>query len=385
MFNTGFSKRWSTLRKLLWLRIMQGAAVVLQTVTGEAPLTLANAIARAIHSLTQTGLCTQASTPTPSAPVPIKCNNGEIKFGKPITIGDRIYAYIGTSYSWLADAGSYSVALPVEVGHKYAIRMTETDSDTVGTILRYGFTDSATPDSQQLSQCVRTSPQNTQYAELTADGKYLVIQMTAAKFASVISNGYIVVNEQRVWVDGTPEVLTVTDSDSNTQTASAQNLFSVDTHADTQELVSGLVTRNVGVKALDGTEGWTISSGVFVLAIDGMKKPSSNTAGLSTHYIGTANTNSNMPDKSVKITYSGSNGVVAIKDTDYSTKDAFSAYLAAQYAAGTPVIVVYPLKTPTTEQVAAQPLTTAAGTNTVSVTAEVSTIALSCEYYKSAA
>ena len=52
------------------------------TVTGSAPISLPNAIAAAIHALTQYGLCTQASTPTPSVPVPIKCNNGEIKAGK---------------------------------------------------------------------------------------------------------------------------------------------------------------------------------------------------------------------------------------------------------------------------------------------------------------
>ena len=37
-----------------------------------------------------------------------------------------------------------------------------------------------------------------------------------------------------------------------------------------------------------------------------------------------------------------------IKATDYSTNDAFKAYLAAQYAAGTPVTVWYVLDTPTT-------------------------------------
>ena len=79
MFNTGFPKRWSTIRKLLFLRIMQGVTAVLQTVTGNAPITLANAIAREIHSLTQYGLCTQADTPTPSSPVNIKCNNGELR------------------------------------------------------------------------------------------------------------------------------------------------------------------------------------------------------------------------------------------------------------------------------------------------------------------
>lgn len=374
---------WSTIKNLIWIYARQAATASIQTVTGNAPLTLSNAVARRIHSLTQTGKCTQDSTPTPSSPVPIKCNNGEIKFCKPLTIGDRVYAYIGTSGGWIVDAGSYSVALPVEVGKKYAIRMTETDSGTVGTILRWGFTDSATPSEQTLSQWVRTTPQDTQYAEITADGKYLVIQMTASKFAGNISNGYIVVNEQCLWVDGNPEVLTVTDADSNAQTASVVNLFGIGSslYRDKHDIISGTVERNSGIKALNGTEGWTVSGGVWIATIDGIKKPSSNLTGISTHYKGTNATNVSMPDNSTKVTYSGGNGVVVIKSSEYSTADDLANFLATQYAAGTPVIIVYPLATPYTERVAAQPLTTAVGTNTVSVTAEVSPIALECEYH----
>ena len=49
-----------------------------QTVTGVSPLALANALAHSIKSLTQYGKCVQASTPTPSSPVDIKCNNGAL-------------------------------------------------------------------------------------------------------------------------------------------------------------------------------------------------------------------------------------------------------------------------------------------------------------------
>ena len=72
-------KNWSTLKKLIWLHILQGASAILKTVTGNAPVSLTNAVAREIHSLTQYGLCTQASTPSPSTPVDIVCNNGDLK------------------------------------------------------------------------------------------------------------------------------------------------------------------------------------------------------------------------------------------------------------------------------------------------------------------
>ena len=79
MFDYGFPRHWSTLRKLLWLKLLQGAAAVVETVTGALPLTLANAISHAIVSLIQYGLCTQAGTPAPGSSVPIKCNNGALK------------------------------------------------------------------------------------------------------------------------------------------------------------------------------------------------------------------------------------------------------------------------------------------------------------------
>ena len=60
------------------LNLQAGGGVEL-TVTGNAPVTLANAIAHAIVSLTQEGKVTQASTPTPSSPVDIVCNNGALK------------------------------------------------------------------------------------------------------------------------------------------------------------------------------------------------------------------------------------------------------------------------------------------------------------------
>lgn len=78
MFESGFPKHWSTLRKLMWLKAIQGAAAVIETVTGNAPISLTNAINHAIVSLTQYGLCAQADTPAPDSPVDIKCNNGKL-------------------------------------------------------------------------------------------------------------------------------------------------------------------------------------------------------------------------------------------------------------------------------------------------------------------
>lgn len=64
-------RQWSTMKKLIWLRFLQGTAAILKTVTGTAPLSLTNALAKAIHSLTQYGKCATVDGE-------IYCNNGKL-------------------------------------------------------------------------------------------------------------------------------------------------------------------------------------------------------------------------------------------------------------------------------------------------------------------
>lgn len=70
--------------RLVWTAIKS----VIQTITGNAPLILTNAVNNSITSLTQYGKCTQNGTPTPSAPVDIMCNNGALKWD---SVNQRVY------------------------------------------------------------------------------------------------------------------------------------------------------------------------------------------------------------------------------------------------------------------------------------------------------
>ena len=161
-------------------------------------------------------------------------------------------------------------------------------------------------------------------------------------------------------------------------TASVVNLLSVDTYKDTQEIISGAVTRKVGVKVLDGTEAFTtVSNGYYLNSLV------LNTPKLKCTHFG----NSGTPRIGTQAKAGGGYFVKFIVDTEeeYPTPSSFKAWLAAQYAAGTPVIFLYVLPEATTESVAGQALSTAAGTNVVSVTAEVSPIALEVEYYAKSA
>ena len=167
------------------------------------------------------------------------------------------------------------------------------------------------------------------------------------------------------------------------QTASAANLFAIADYADDQDVVSGLITRECGVQVFDGTERWTTDTnaggGTILRAkLTGYIKDESGGRRkvLCTHF---SYSNGN-EDGAIFI--GAQTGTLFFESlaTDISDVNAWKAFLAAQYGAGTPVIIVYPLAEETTETASAQPLNTAQGTNTVSVVSEVDPVTLKAEY-----
>ena len=475
MFDYGFPRHWSTLRKLLWLKLLQGAAAVLETVTGNAPLTLANAIARAIKSLTQTGLCTQASTPTPSAPVDIKCNNGALKLvddelpagfkrlasikfdgdfwydtgevltgdddvtmtlANTVTTGQNVFgSYNGTSsgtknfslfiYGGGSSSNSYfrygeqllrprfgsnehTITLGGDGTTGFATDVTATPETftTVATAYIGMLPNSSSPafsgsiignilvgDRLKYIPCEREADGAVGYYE-AVNGNFIAPTGTGTP-----TEGAYDYTHAHLAVVGTPEVLTLSASGATDQTASVVTLLSVGSYADTQEIVSGAVKRNCGVIVLDGTEtywgtGGTVLTNCYTLAVPLGDGSMTNRRVFCTHF----KSSDTLPDSNARQGYAllGNGGTSTTEPltnkyavafgatTAYKTVDSFKEFLAAQYAAGTPVIVVYPLAEETTEQVTAQRLVTNEGTNVVSVAAEVSPVALSCEYYQAA-
>lgn len=149
-----------------------------------------------------------------------------------------------------------------------------------------------------------------------------------------------------------------------TQTVSVASLFSGASTGcpDLQDVISGKVTRNVGIKVFDGTEdGFTAESGAVYYA--GLANANAtNNAMLSTHF--TPLSSGSTPVSGKHMTFDSGRVVFYAS----KTADEFKAWLTEQYAAGTPVILLYQLATPVTEQVPAQTLVTAEGSNTVALT-----------------
>ena len=166
------------------------------------------------------------------------------------------------------------------------------------------------------------------------------------------------------------------------QTATVPNLYAVGDYADDVEIISGGVTRKVGIRILTGEEtGWALSDSGTMHRFRGVKPsdcytPASRAPSVCTHfkYVSTGSAVGGM--------FIGASQYWYFIPTDQTidTVDEWTAWLAAQYAQGTPVIVLYPLKEETTESATPQPLSTADGDNVVSATANVSPIQLEVTY-----
>lgn len=159
----------------------------------------------------------------------------------------------------------------------------------------------------------------------------------------------------------------------NGGTATAEMLLKAGDYQDVQSVLDGVVTRNIGVKVFDGTENyssynWAATSATgFVGSLSDIK-----TAGYQVGYCTHYKIISQQSVSSSCIRLSGySNNIYFLyptNDNPFASVAEFKQWLADQYAAGTPVIVVYPLATPTTESVTGQTLALTNGTNVIDIT-----------------
>lgn len=159
------------------------------------------------------------------------------------------------------------------------------------------------------------------------------------------------------------------------QTASVVDLLGVGDYKDAHDIISGSIERNVGVILYDGSEDESWSRlGTNAFAVTNSIKKVGKYAMLCSHYVYTAATSANCSSGEFGCS-SGTPRTVYFKNELYDTVDDWRAALAAD-----PIIVVYPLATPTTEHVTPQHLVTHNGVNVVDSTANVSPVNLECTY-----
>ena len=125
-------------------------------------------------------------------------------------------------------------------------------------------------------------------------------------------------------------------------------LRKVGDYADSYDATTGKITRRVGVKVLDGTESWSYYSvqqgNMFRISIAGGVLNDKGVLGVLCNSYEVVVSGSRAND-----TLSGTTKNYDFINNNYTTLEDWKAYIAQQYAAGTPVTVWYPLETETTE------------------------------------
>lgn len=439
------------------VRIWQ--AITDAIVNGFSPLSLPSAIQAPIVYLKQKGVCEQNGTPTPSAPIDIKCNNGAIKYkDRELPVGfirlldinfDGGFHYItneklygsddismtvnntsssgqnlfgcyagtgeGTKNFSLYIYGSTSSQCYFRYGERlYRPRLgTGKRSITFGKSGTTGFYDnvSVTPEifeSDSVAWIGMLPNSSSAHFTGTIEGNIVVSNRLKYIPCKRLSDGVIGYYEthNQVFLEpqgtGTPITTGIDDSQMelvvvgtkevisiNTETASAEDLFQVGDYKDEQDIISGNVIRRVGVMVFDGENelenGYAVSGFnaiIFNISYNPNLQDEILTV-LSTHFKNSEIYGSTMEDKSIvgRIDSNHRYGIV-IKNNNWSDISDYINYAKAQYEAGTPIIIVYPLMNEMTEQVTPQQLNTFAGNNIITITAEVGNIPLEAKYKK---
>lgn len=370
------------------------------TVTGVAPLALLNSIAYGIKSLTQYGLCTQASTPTPDAPVDIVCNNGALRLSPNLLSGMERKTLNGVTIDIDADgvitmSGTCTAAanatvlsnLPLVAGD-YTLKVFDKQPQSNGTRIQaynsaVGFSLTFSMDNDTTEVTGALTADAGVNIRIRIDGgvtydnykiKPMFVKGSTAPSAFVAAGV--------VYADGTPETLTVSATGAETQTVTdVPMLLSVGDTKDEGEIISGGVTHRIGCHVFDGTETFSKSSAygqAFLINAAYVAWGADRTkAVLCTHFLGLPQKSGNQEDNTC---FFNATGHFYFRVTDNSDINAWKAWLAEQYASGAPVIVFFVLAEETTERGAAHELHTTAGDNVVSVTSNVDPVTLEAEY-----
>lgn len=338
------------------------------------------------------GGCEQSGTPTPDTPMDIWCNNGVVKvspnvavlssntMSSPITNIDITTGTFNVSVSKSNTSSQITSSLAtlcpnLKEGDTVYFHF---NSEPTGNMYLGGYGNgiqinsdsSLTITSTHLSTQLRFGGGDSSIVRTFAITNFYIGKEPYSSFSSYPAYGDI-------YTDGTQEV--VTDSVGNT--ATAEMLLKVGTYQDVQEVLAGDVTRNVGIKVLDGTENiydgtsgyWGIASSYF----PNIKMKISG-AILATSW----GEGDYLSSRGAYCSIAGTSYFAFNKASlpNASTAEAVKQWLANQYNAGHPVIVVYPLATPTTESVTAQPLSIQAGTNIITAEGSIDNLGLEVSY-----
>lgn len=334
-----------------------------------------------LKALSRFGNCTQASTPTPDAPVDIVCNNGALRYG---AVGKNLYNVATDVNGYAIDASGnvtaasmtcYSALIPVTAGEYAYSGICSTQGGSNNKRV-HGYTNGVWV--QQIAMYIVPAGAAFSYVFSVPSGIDAVrISHWSEDAQTQVERGSTATAYEPfvggIVADGTPEVLTVSASGAETQTVTdIPMLLSIGDITDEKDIISGAIMHRIGYHVFDGTETFAKSTAYgqafLINAASAVWGADRTKAALCTHFLGLPQKSSNQDDNTC---FFNPTGHFYFRVTDNSDIDAWGAFLAKQYAAGTPVIAFFVLATETTESATAQALTQSIGTNIVSTSTEV--------------
>ena len=313
------------------------------------------------------------ATPSPFVPIDIVSNNGTLKVSRNLlNLEDLEWSYLLTD-SWQRWSENSSRFL--------------TNFIKVKPSTSYVFDFISWWDYIYRRICWYSSNDYNTFTELlikkqrpTNEGERYSLQFTTSATTNYIkiSSHRFDTNIQLIeWTEAIPyhnygiyaEWTTETVKDSSNRTATAKNLFKIWDYVDSQEVLSGAITRNIWVKVFDWTESRSRNDTRVALALWDNYNWNDSIL-FCTHYVSyTAWTSiSNLPDMACKFANTDTWSLL-IKDSVHNTTlEDWKSYVASEYQNWTPIIIVYQLSTPTTETTTAQTLNVQSWTNKIEIT-----------------
>lgn len=171
-----------------------------------------------------------------------------------------------------------------------------------------------------------------------------------------------------IYIDWTTETI----EDELWNTSTAEMLLKVWDYADEQEILSWNITRKIGIKVFDGTENWTSSAAASNLFYSSSAITNADTSNsyspISTHFNGVLGSTGYAAMQLGDFKHGSGNSTFYFKIPNVTTAAECIQWLTDQYNAWTPVIVVYPLATPTTETVTGQTMNIPSWSSTIEIT-----------------
>lgn len=315
-----------------------------------------------------------AATPTPEQPMNIISNNGVIKFSK--NLANMVLPnvveqyYIDNSWNILSSPVNFYYDTFIPVSPNTAYTLSGSKNFRYASLMEYDinqvFLKRTLIDNANTNAKTWTTRSDTAYIRfwsnpwsnetMTID----VVQSYNFQFERwSVPTPYHEYVEWWIYTDGTVETI----EDELWNTATTEMLLKVWNYEDTQEILSGVIKRQIWIKILNWTENRakTTIQTWNVFEADLLDNSMVNTL-LCTHFVSWTPLNNNIVYKSAW------SSMLQIRYDAMTTVEDLKVWLSGQYNNGSPVIVLYVKETETTETVTGQTMDIQAWNNTIEIT-----------------